>query len=208
MNSTSNGAHKLTNWGLILTVPVCVILAILFIISSVSESGHPITAEPLEPVWYTPQTARGDDLKNKVMVGNCYLCHAYWVGIPDPDVVRPEFTHGVIKLNHGANDRCYNCHLIQDRNKYAANDGSGIHRGIQILPGPFPTNMTVLPAASSNRMISNCVSEESCASSMMISGKLVVMAWQIAIICRTFMPQYIASSCSAILRRSITAFCV
>lgn len=129
MNSTSNGAHKLTNWGLILTVPVCVILAILFIISSVSESGHPITAEPLEPVWYTPQTARGDDLKNKVMVGNCYLCHAYWVGIPDPDVVRPEFAHGVIKLNHGANDRCYNCHLIQDRNKYAANDGSGIMHG-------------------------------------------------------------------------------
>jgi molybdopterin-containing oxidoreductase family iron-sulfur binding subunit len=44
-------------------------------------------------------------------------------------VVRPRFAHAVIQLDHGANDRCYNCHLIQDRNKYAANDGSGIMAG-------------------------------------------------------------------------------
>ena len=75
----------------------------------------------------TPPKPRGaEDLANKSMVGNCFLCHAYWVGIPDPTVVRPKFVHSTIELNHGTNDRCYNCHLIQDRNKYAANDGSGI----------------------------------------------------------------------------------
>jgi hypothetical protein len=126
MNTASHGSGSDRNWGLFITVPVCLILVVYFLTASLKTLDRQVTAERLNPAWYTPKTARGEALANKVMVGNCFLCHAYWVGIPNPDVVRPQFAHSVIKLNHGANDRCYNCHLIQDRNKYTANDGSGI----------------------------------------------------------------------------------
>lgn len=113
-------------WGLVITVPVCIVLAIFFIASSIATSTPRATVQTLDAKWYTPKTARGETLREKVMVGNCFLCHSYWVAMPDPEVIRPRFAHHVIKLDHGANNRCYNCHLIQDRNKYAANDGSGI----------------------------------------------------------------------------------
>ena len=123
---TSGGSE---NWGLNLVVPLCALLFILFIALHLMTSSKKTTSEPLDPSWFTPTTARGEELKHKVMVGNCFLCHAYWTGIPDPEVVRPLFAHIAITLDHGANDRCYNCHLIQDRNKYTANDGSGIMPG-------------------------------------------------------------------------------
>lgn len=126
MSSSRHESGGDRNWGLFITVPVCLLLIIYFIASSLGTSDRPSDAAPLDPAWYTPRTARGETLRNKVMVGNCYLCHAYWVGIPNPDVVRPRFAHTAIKLDHGANDRCYNCHLIQNRNKYVADDGSGI----------------------------------------------------------------------------------
>lgn len=114
------------NWGFIITVPVCLALAIYFLYSAIQPSKSPKPAEALEASWYALKTARGEELKTKVMVGNCFICHTAWIGIPDPDVVRPRFAHAIIKLDHGDNNRCYNCHLIQDRNKYTANDGSGI----------------------------------------------------------------------------------
>ena len=126
MNASSDGPRGDRNWGLLITVPVCLFMIVIFVVLFFSASKSPSKPTPLDPAWYTPETARGKELKNKVMVGNCYLCHAYWVGTPDPTVVRPPFAHVAIKLNHGANDRCYNCHLIQDRNKYTADDGSGI----------------------------------------------------------------------------------
>ena len=126
MNHAADGSGGDKSWGLILMVPACAVLFILFIVLTMIGPDEKKEAEPLQASWFTPTTARGEDLKHKVMVGNCSLCHAYWTGIPDPDVVRPLFAHAVIKLDHGSNDRCYNCHLIQDRNKFTANDGSGI----------------------------------------------------------------------------------
>lgn len=102
------------------------VLIVVFLFSGLSSPDKPEAVQALKPEWYTPKTARAEEVKNKVMVGSCFLCHAYWVGIPDPTVVRPQFAHAVINLDHGTNDRCFNCHLIQDRNKYTANDGSGI----------------------------------------------------------------------------------
>lgn len=126
MKPLSSDLGSKRNWGLLLTVPVCIVLAVYFIGTTLAHSDKPLPAQSLQKAWFTPQTARDEELAQKVMVGSCYLCHAYWVGIPNPDVVRPRFAHHVINLDHGTNDRCYNCHLIQDRNKYVANDGSGI----------------------------------------------------------------------------------
>lgn len=130
---TGSATHQ-SNWWKLPTIFICFILTFIFLFAGARDS---VTEEPiprLDPKWYTPKTPRGEELKNKVMVGNCFLCHAYWVPIPDPKVVRPLFAHPTVKLDHGTNDRCFNCHLISDRNKYVANDGSGImHRNVEKL---------------------------------------------------------------------------
>jgi len=119
--------EKKSSLWLYLTVPVCVALAVFFIVTSFGTSDGEQEVSSLNPAWYTPKTARGEYRKNAVMVGNCFLCHAFWVKVPpDPTVRTPMFAHAAIKLDHGANDRCYNCHLIYDRNKYATNDGRAI----------------------------------------------------------------------------------
>lgn len=81
-------------------------------------------ARPLDRKWYDPVTARADVLKTKTMVGNCYICHMIYV--PDPAVRQPQFTHKEIVMEHGGNDRCYNCHYIRDRNKFTPDYGDGI----------------------------------------------------------------------------------
>lgn len=126
MHTPSQVSGGTSSWGLFVTVPICLVLIVYFLSSSLRSEDRPVAAEVLKPAWYTPKTARSEDLANKSMVGNCFLCHAYWVGIPDPTVVRPKFVHSAIELKHGSNDRCYNCHLIEDRNKYTADDGTGI----------------------------------------------------------------------------------
>ena len=126
MNTPSQDSGGKSNWGLYVTVPICLVLIGYFLSASLRSEDSPVAAEVLQAAWYTPKTARGEDLANKSMVGNCFLCHAYWVGLPDPTVVRPKFVHSAIELNHGTNDRCYNCHQIDDRNKYVANDGSDL----------------------------------------------------------------------------------
>jgi hypothetical protein len=94
-------------------------------------SPHPSSSdqvtEELNPDWYTPELARDEYRKNATLPGNCFICHAFWVKVPpDPAVRQPLFVHQAIKLDHGRNDRCYNCHLINDRNKYVDDDGTGI----------------------------------------------------------------------------------
>ncbi len=71
----------------------------------------------LNTQWYTPETARGEILANTVMPGNCFICHS--VQIPDPNTIRPQFAHITVKLEHGVNDRCYNCHHLYDRDSLA-----------------------------------------------------------------------------------------
>jgi hypothetical protein len=134
MGNSIDSAGGSKNRGINLVVPLCAALSVLFIGLTLLTSSQKTGSEPLDPRWFTPTTARGEELKHKVMVGNCSLCHAYWTGIPDPDVVRPLFAHAVMTLDHGENDRCYNCHLIQDRNKFTANNGSGImHTTVELL---------------------------------------------------------------------------
>ena len=115
-----------SRWGPILLPLIFIALSIYFFLprSSTSETTENIS---LKAEWYIPDTARGDILKNKSIVGNCHICHAYWVPIPtSTQTSNPRFAHANITLNHGSNDRCYNCHQIDDRNKYVANDGSDI----------------------------------------------------------------------------------
>lgn len=114
-------------WGLILLTVVCLVCTGGFIFQSKSSLLQPNTPTPLENKWYLEETARGEMVQNKSIVGNCHICHAYWVPIPkSKQTSNPRFAHANLKLNHGSNDRCYNCHQISDRNNYVANDGSGI----------------------------------------------------------------------------------
>lgn len=119
---------KPIRWWLLLFVPILILLSgYLFFFRSLPASSTAADPAPLEPAWYKIETARGAILEEKSIVGNCFLCHAYWVPIPRSNLTsNPRFAHANIKLNHGTNDRCYNCHMISDRNKYVADDGSAI----------------------------------------------------------------------------------
>ncbi len=125
----SEHSHQEKNYGLLLAVPVCLILALLFffVTSGTGKQTEKAKAKPLNPTWSKPELPREEYKKNAVMVGNCFLCHAFWVKQPpDPTVRTPLFAHVAVQLNHGSNDRCYNCHLTVDRNKFVRNDGTGI----------------------------------------------------------------------------------
>jgi len=116
-----------TPWWLFFFLPVVLGVSCLFIYKTFAGQPTAPIAEKLKPEYYTVETARGAELKQKSMVGNCFLCHAYWVPIPTTTKTsNPRFAHANITLYHGKNDQCYNCHMISDRNKYVANDGSGI----------------------------------------------------------------------------------
>lgn len=115
-------------WWLITVVPVFVLLTVLFSFQTLlSDSTASPRPQPLKPEWYILDTARGEIRDNNSIVGNCFICHAFWVPIPrSTQNSSPRFAHSDVTLDHGSNDRCYNCHMIPDRNKYVADDGSGI----------------------------------------------------------------------------------
>lgn len=119
--------EKPTPWWLFFFLPIVLGISCIFIYRTFAGQPTTTIAEKLAPEYYKIETARGALLRQKPMVGNCFLCHAYWVPIPTTNKTsKPRFAHANITLNHGSNDQCYNCHLISDRNKYVANDGSGI----------------------------------------------------------------------------------
>lgn len=119
--------EKPTSWWLFFFLPALLGLSCFFIYKTVVGVGTTPSPEQLTPEFYKVETARGAILKEKSIVGNCFICHAYWVPIPQTiKTSKPRFAHANITLNHGKNDQCYNCHMVSDRNKYVANDGSGI----------------------------------------------------------------------------------
>lgn len=123
----ANG-EKLNGWLIFFFIPALLILSCIFLLlpifplQSAAKKSPPIPAD-----LYRVETARGTILENNTIIGNCHLCHAYWVPIPrSSDTSTPRFAHSDIELNHGRNDRCYNCHMISDRNKYVADDSRAI----------------------------------------------------------------------------------
>ena len=118
-----------SRWWLYFSVPVFLLLGGYFIYLYLVCDSQAIAESPAElsPAWYEVDTARGEYRRNATIVGNCHICHAFWVPIPTSNHnSNPRFAHINLQLEHGANDRCYNCHQIGDRNKYVANDGSSI----------------------------------------------------------------------------------
>lgn len=118
-----------SRWWLLLTVPFFLLLSCYFfyVTFSFTQPLNATDVPELSQSWYVVDTAREEIIRNSVMVGNCHLCHSYWVPIPtSTQTSNPRFAHANLQLEHGTNDRCYNCHLISDRNKYIADDGSPI----------------------------------------------------------------------------------
>lgn len=114
-------------FGVVLLLLVFICSTIFFLFRTFTPSTASSPPSQIKQQWYKVETARADDLLNKPIVGNCHICHAYWVPVPRSiQTSKPRFAHSDIDLNHGSNNRCYNCHHIADRNKYTADDGSSI----------------------------------------------------------------------------------
>ena len=80
--------------GLSLLTLVLISLAVFFLFQSGSSSNITTSSEQLKPEWYTLTTARGNELENKSIVGNCHLYHDFWVPIPtNEQTSNPRFAH-------------------------------------------------------------------------------------------------------------------
>ncbi len=123
-------------WQLV-TLPMCAILAVLFFVIGKASTSPLKETQPLNVAWYSLTTARGELVKNAPIVGNCWICHAMWVKPPDPFLIRPKFAHPEVRLNHGRNERCFNCHLITNRSRWTSDDQfTGIlHTNVEELCG-------------------------------------------------------------------------
>ncbi len=111
------------NLWLLIGIPVCLILVVSFIISGNTISNPIKNSKKLNPEWYKPELPRENIMDNAVIIGNCWVCHAMWASVPQISEFPVQFVHPEVKLNHGKNNRCFNCHLESDRNHYVANDG-------------------------------------------------------------------------------------
>lgn len=122
-------SRTVTLWWLLLSILIFVSLSIYFVFFPPllqDTTGKP-PPDSLDPSWYAVDSARGEYRRNQSISGNCHICHAFWVPIPQSiQTSVPRFAHANIQLDHGNNSRCYNCHHIADRNKFVANDGSPI----------------------------------------------------------------------------------
>lgn len=76
-----------------------------------------------------PRQALGDPptIQNGAFQQTCSECHALF---PSPDVPRsPLLQHTHVVLEHGLNDRCYNCHAREERDLLVLHDGSTVGFG-------------------------------------------------------------------------------
>jgi len=89
----------------------------------------PITAPPPTPAWATDiATVRHPNLHHEIKIGDytfqCSTCHRVF---PTRTTTGRTLTqHRDIKLEHGINDRCLNCHNRDDRNAFVTDDGGTI----------------------------------------------------------------------------------
>ncbi len=122
---------------LIIGIPLCIIFSVFFIVKGMSLSSPVKGSQALNTSWYKRELPRETLVDNAVIVGNCWVCHAMWTSIPQLSRLPVRFVHPEVKLNHGKNNRCFNCHLESNRNKYTSDDGiTGImHTNVEELCG-------------------------------------------------------------------------
>lgn len=113
-------------------------LAVVFLVTAVifalipQGSGIPITATAqvsAEEISIEPRfTAMGDDAVAHIegFDRNCMDCHEMMVGKPrNEDLLQ----HQDIKMDHGLNGRCINCHDVTNRDKLVLRDGTTVGFG-------------------------------------------------------------------------------
>ncbi len=105
-----------------ITIPF-VVLFLLFLITPGKKRVVKMRLS-LNPQWYKPETPREDLIKNSVILNNCWICHALWVG--PPTEIGLKFAHPEVKLQHGKNDDCFNCHVKSNRSLFVGMEFSGI----------------------------------------------------------------------------------
>ena len=75
-----------------------------------------ISTEPRRQILGDPPTIEVEGSRR-----TCADCHSLFM--PSEDDLADPVLHGHIRLNHGINDRCRNCHDIRDRNRLVLHGG-------------------------------------------------------------------------------------
>ncbi len=85
-----------------------------------------ISSPPNPSVDYQPirGTFKPLQLERSGFVFKCNECHKVFSSSLERKTLNAEHTD--LKLNHGQNDHCFNCHNINNRDSYTAHDGSEI----------------------------------------------------------------------------------
>jgi hypothetical protein len=99
---------------------VFVLLAVWFVLGSTmphipSAASAPVSRELIAPG--APRSALGDPPMTKIggYLHNCNDCHRLFQS--DPAREQDLYQHASIVLDHGLNNRCTNCHAIDDRER-------------------------------------------------------------------------------------------
>jgi hypothetical protein len=90
------------------------------------DTNPEIYLPPKAPVDYKPIRGAFNplQLKRGGFAFKCSECHKVFASSLERKSLNAEHTD--LKLNHGRNDHCFNCHHIKNRDAYTAHDGSEI----------------------------------------------------------------------------------
>lgn len=110
-------------------VPVALLATAWVCVADPFGYVDPVTAPVAVPAWATdPTPVRQPTLRPETTIGvyrfRCNECHRL---LPSPtETDRPLTQHRQIQLQHGINNRCFNCHLRTDRDAFADYRGGPI----------------------------------------------------------------------------------
>lgn len=123
-NSTTRSGHA---FGFL--IPVVLFALALLILTDLGKFTPPVGEVEQVPEWATTLTpVRQPKLVPETTIESytyrCTDCHELMEEAEEAE--RPLSQHGEIVLEHGINDRCFNCHNNENRDTFAGNGGQPI----------------------------------------------------------------------------------
>ena len=110
-------------------VPAVLVVVAGLLLADPFREGIPLSPRIGVPAWATDiSPVRTPNLRPEAIIAGmryrCSECHDLFPSPPETD--RPLSQHQDIRLDHGINSRCFNCHNRDDRDAFADDRGGAI----------------------------------------------------------------------------------